>query len=80
MDDICIRYSRPFEYIIKILETLTDKPSIQIHVNRIENRVTFKTKTGYCITLATPETMKLLGSIEKNITKIKNSETWTSLT
>ena len=80
MDDICIRYSRPFEYIIKILETLTDKPSIQIHVKRTENRVTFKTKTVYCLTLATPETMKLLGSIEKNITKIKNSETWTSLT
>ena len=79
MDDICIRYSRPFEYIIKILETLTDKPSIQIHVKRIENRVTFKTKAVYCLTLATPETMKLLGSIEKNITKIKNSETWTSL-
>ena len=33
-----------------------------IHVNEIENRITFKIKIGYYIELLTPETMKLLGS------------------
>ena len=32
------------------------------YVNKIENRVTFKIKTGYYLELLTPETMKLLGS------------------
>ena len=31
-----------FEYIIKKHETLTDKLPIRIHLNRIENRITFK--------------------------------------
>ena len=35
-----------FEYIIKKHETVTDYPSIMIHVNKIENRITFKIKTG----------------------------------
>ena len=41
-----------------------DKPSVQIYVNKIENRVTFKTKDGYSLELLTTETMKLLGSIK----------------
>ena len=51
-----------------------DKPSVQIYVNKIENRVTFKIKNGYSLDLLTPETMKLLGSIENKITKDKNGE------
>ena len=51
----------------------TDKPSIQLHVNKIENRVTFKIKNGYSLELSTPETMKLLGSTKK-ITKDKSGE------
>ena len=39
-----------------------DKPSVQIYVNKIENRVTFKIKNGYSLELLTPETMKLFGS------------------
>ena len=35
-----------FEYIRKH-ETLTDNPPITIFVNKIENRITFKIKTGY---------------------------------
>ena len=35
-----------FEYIRKH-ETLTDNPPIAIFVNKIENRITFKIKTGY---------------------------------
>ena len=41
-----------------------DKPSVQIYVNKIENRVTFKIKSGYNLELLTPETMKLLRSTE----------------
>ena len=51
-----------------------DKPSVQIYANKIENRVTFKIKNGYSLELLTPETMKLLGSAENEITKNKNGE------
>ena len=47
---------------------------MQIYVNKIENRVTFKIKDGYSLELLTPETMKLLGSTENKITKDKHSE------
>ena len=43
-----------------------------MYVNRIENRITFKIKSGYYLELLTPETMKLLGSTESKITKDKN--------
>ena len=45
-----------------------------IYVNKIENRTTFKMKTGYYLQLLTPEKMKLLGSTKSKITKDKNSE------
>ena len=45
-----------------------------MYINRIENRITFKIKSGYYLELLTPETMKLLGSTESKITKDKNSE------
>ena len=63
-----------FKYILKKYGEDIDKPSIQIYVNKIENRVTFKIKNGYSLELLTPETMKLLGSTENKITKDKNSE------
>ena len=47
---------------------------MQIYVNKLENRVTFKIKNGYSLELLTPETMKLLGSTENKITKDKNGE------
>ena len=68
-----IRYSRLFWVYLKNREKI-DKPSIRICVNKIENRITFKIKTGYYLELLIPETMKLLGSTEKKITKDKNSE------
>ena len=58
-----------FEYILKKHGENTDKPSVQIYVNKIENRVTFKIKDGYGLELLTPQTMKLLGSTENKITK-----------
>ena len=63
-----------FEYILKKHSESVDNPPIRIYVNRIENRITFKIKSGYCLELLTPETMKLLGSTENKITKDKNSE------
>ena len=43
-------------------------------MNKIENRVTFKIKTGYYLQLLTPETLKLLGSTKNKITNNKNGE------
>ena len=63
-----------FEYVLKKHGENTKKPSIQIYVNKIENRVTFKIKNGYALELLTKETMKLLGSTENKITKDKNGE------
>ena len=51
-----------------------DNPSIRIYVNKIENRITFKIKTGYYLELLTPDTMKLLWSTENEIAKDKNGE------
>ena len=45
-----------------------------IQVNKIENRVTFKIKTGYYLELSTLETMKLLGSTKIMITKNENGK------
>ena len=52
----------------------TGNPSIRICVNKIENRITLKIKTGYHLILLTPETMKLLQSTKSKITKNKNGE------
>ena len=45
-----------------------------MYVNKIENRITFKIKTGYYLELLTPETMKLLGSTKNKITTDRNGE------
>ena len=52
----------------------TDKPSIQIYVYKIENRITFKIKDGYSLELLTKETRKLLGNTENKTTKDKKGE------
>ena len=41
---------------------MTDNPPIRMNVNQIENRITFRIKTGYYLELLTPKTMKLIGS------------------
>ena len=63
-----------FEYILKKHGEHIDKPSAQIYVNKIENRVTFKIKNGYSFQLLTSETVKLLGSAKNKITKDQNGE------
>ena len=60
-----------FKYILKKHGENTNKPSVRIYVNKIENRITFRIKDGYSLELLTPETIKLLGSSENKITKEK---------
>ena len=63
-----------FKYILKKHGENTNKPSVQIYVRKIENRITFKIKNGYSLELLTPETMKLLGRTENKITEDKKGE------
>ena len=63
-----------FEYILKKHGENIDNPSVKIYLNKIENRITFRIKSGYSLELLKPETMKLLGSTENKITKDKNGE------
>ena len=63
-----------FEYILKKHSESLDNPSVRIYINKTENRITFKIKSGYYLELLTPETMKLLGSTENKIYKDKNGE------
>ena len=63
-----------FEYILKKHGENIGKPSVQIYLNKIENRITFKIKDGYSLEHLTPETMALLGSTENKITKDKNGQ------
>ena len=60
-----------FEFIIKKHKTLTENPPVQIYPNKIKNRVAFKIKTGHELS---PETMKLLGSIKKDVDQDKDGE------
>ena len=63
---------------LKNMEKDCDNPSIRTYINNIyvlilvlilQNRITFKIKTGYYLELLTTETMKLLGSTKNKITK-----------
>ena len=63
-----------FEYIIKKHVTIADNRLVQIYVNKIKNRIVFKTKTGYELELLSEETMQLLGSSKKDIDKDKDGE------
>ena len=63
-----------FEYILKKHNEKINNPSIKIYISKIENRITFKIKTGYYLELLTSETMKLLGSFQNKIGNNKNDE------
>ena len=60
----------------KKYETVTDNSAVRIYVNKIENRITFKIKSGYYIQVSMPETMKLLGSIKTKVTKDKSGKNY----
>ena len=51
-----------------------DEPSVQIYLNKIENRITFKIENGYTLELLTPVTMKLLGRTKNKVTRDKKGE------
>ena len=63
-----------FEYVLKSHGETIVNTSLRIYTNEIENRTTFKIKTGFYLELLTPETMKWLGSTKSKITKDKNGE------
>ena len=46
-----------FEYILKKHRENTDEPPIQIYINNIENRITFKIKNDHSLELLTKETV-----------------------
>ena len=52
---------------------MTYNPPIRLYINKIENRVIFKSKTGYYFELLTAETMKLLRTTKNKITKNKKN-------
>ena len=64
-----------FKTILSIFYESIIKISFKkIYVNKTENRITFKIKTGYHLELLTPETIKQFGSTESKISKDKNFE------
>ena len=63
-----------FQYILKKHREKTDNLSIEIYVNKMKNRITFKIKAGYSHQLLTSEITKLFGSNKSNIAKDKNGE------
>ena len=67
------------EYIIKKHETLTAIPPIHVYINKVNNRLVFKTKDGYRLELQMPETTKVFSSTKKLIDETKNGETVLSL-
>ena len=67
-------YIQYFEYILEKNGESVYNPSVQMYVNKMKKRITFKIKNGYSLELLTPEKMKLLQSTENKITKDKNGE------
>ena len=70
---VCILYNVQdyFEYVLKKHGEDIDKLSVHIYANKFENRVTLKTKNGYCLELSTLEIRKLFESTENKKLKTK---------
>ena len=56
------------------MKCIADNPPVQIYVNKIKNRITFKIKRGYKLELLSQETMQLLGISKKDIDQKKDGE------
>ena len=69
-----IRYSRLLWIYLKKHGEKTDNPSTRIYINRIENRITFRIKTGYHLEFLAPESIKFFGSAKSKIAKNKSGE------
>ena len=68
-----IRFSRLFWIHIKKIwrhEEKTVNLSIRIYINKIENRIMFKIKTGHYLEILTCETMQSLESTKNKITEV----------
>ena len=65
-----------FKNILKKHGENIDNLSVKIYIYKIENRIKFRIKNGYSLELLTPETIKLLGSTKKKITRIKTVKTY----
>ena len=63
-----------FKCIIKKYETISDNPNAKFYTNNIKNRIVFKIKTSYKLDLLSSETMKLLGSAEKDVDQKKDGD------
>ena len=63
------RFQDYFEYILKKHEEKTVNLSIRIYINKIENRIMFKIKTGHYLEILTRETMQPLESTKNKITE-----------
>ena len=61
--------------VIKKHETFTDNPPIRIYVNKIENRIIFRTNTGYYLKHVTSKTMKSIESSKSKKNRDENDET-----
>ena len=48
----------------------TINPSVRIYINKTENRITFKIKTGYYLEFLAPEAMKLKNVPYLEITEV----------
>ena len=62
-----------FQFIIEKHDK-EDKDSLKIYINKIQNRITFKVKTGWSLELLTKETQKLLGSKATKIDSNRNGD------
>ena len=54
-----------FQHIFKKHGEKNDNTTVRIYINKIENRITIKIKTGYYLELLTPKAINMLGSTEK---------------
>ena len=55
-------------------ETVADNPPVQIYVDKIRKGTVFKIKTRYKLESLSLETMRLLGSLKKDIDQDKEGE------
>ena len=52
---------------------MADNPPMKIYLNKIENKIKIKIKTGYYLELVTPERMTLLRTIKNKTKKNENA-------
>ena len=53
---------------------MTDNSPIRTYVNKTEDKIVFKIKTGHYLPILTPETMKSIESTKSKINKDENGE------